>query len=399
MQRTRRVPRTALGGLVLAGLALGLVGAELLARRAFPPPRVPYVWPPRLERTFRPTPEVMPGVSGPSLFRTSSLGLRGDEPSPDAFPRVIALGGSTTECLYLDQQEAWPQRLQQLLRETAPGTWVGNAGRSGHSTREHVLQVEALAGREPRPHLVLLMAGVNDLGKRLAQDEAYDPQALDRPGERARLAPVAFSVLPDGAGSNLPWFKQTALWRLASHLRARYTEDPRVQKTTGEIYLEWRRRRREASALRDELPDLTSALEEFRRNLATCVRQARAAGAEVVLLDQPALWREDLPSELDARLWMGGVGEYSSTDGCEYYTPGALARGLARYNAAVHEVAAEQGVASIALGEALPRDGTIFYDDVHFTEQGARRVARLVADALVSRRLLPSPPAAEDPPR
>jgi hypothetical protein len=96
---------------------------------------------------------------------------------------------------------------------------------------------------------------------------------------------------------------------------------------------------------------------------------------------------------------MGGVGEYSSTDGCEYYTPGALARGLARYNEAVHAVAAEEGVASIALAGALPRDGTVFYDDVHFTEEGARRVARLVADELVSRRLLPPAPAAEDPPR
>ena len=51
---------------------------------------------------------------------------------------------------------------------------------------------------------------------RLAQDRAYDPDALEDPQARARLLRSAFSVLPDGPGSNLPRYKQTALWRLAS---------------------------------------------------------------------------------------------------------------------------------------------------------------------------------------
>lgn len=375
---------------------LALLAAELLARRAFPSPRDYYILPPRLEQTFRPRPEIMPGVSGPSLYRTSSLGLRGDEPAADAAPRVVTVGGSTTECLYLDQAEAWPQLVQELLRTCAPHTWIGNAGRSGHTTREHVLQIEHIVSRQPRPQLLLLMAGVNDLCKRLAQDAAYDPRTMEQPQARRELVVSAFSVLPDGPQSNLPWHKQTALWRLASYLRARYTSDPRVQKTTGEIYLEWRRRRREASAWRDELPDLGPALVEFRANLTSCIRSARASGAQIVLLDQPALWRTDLPAELEARLWMGGVGEYTSVDGCEYYTVNALARGLALYNAAVAEVAAAEGLPCLTLSNQLSGDGRLFYDDVHFTEEGARVVAALVAQALATRPPFASVPAGGD---
>jgi lysophospholipase L1-like esterase len=384
MRRSRRVPRLFVAGWVLSGAALGLVAAELLARLRFPSPDDYAILPPRLERVFEPQPGIMPGVEGRSLYRTNALGLRGDEPAPDAAPRAVAVGGSATECLYLDQAEAWPQIVQERLRAASPHTWVGNAGRSGHTTREHVLQIEHLLESEPPPQLLIFMAGVNDLCKRLAQDAAYDPQALQRPEARRALLLSAFSVLPDGAESNLPWFKQTGIWRLASHLRSRWTVDPRVQQTTGEVYLEWRRRRQQASELRGELPDLETGLREFRDNLTTCVRAARAAGAEVALLEQPALWRDDLPPELEALLWMGGVGEYTTTDGCAYYSSAALARGLARYNAVVVEVGAAEGAQVVKLASAISGQARYFYDDVHFTEEGARAVAALVAEALAT---------------
>ena len=44
----------------------------------------------------------------------------------------------------------------------------------------------------------------------------------------------------------------------------------------------------------------------------------------------------------------------------------------------------------VDLASQLPRDSSVFYDDAHFTEEGARRVADLVAD-----HLLATPPLAE----
>ena len=48
------------------------------------------------------------------------------------------VGGSTTECLYLDDQDTWPEVLQQKLAPGRPGLDVVNAGHAGDSTREHI---------------------------------------------------------------------------------------------------------------------------------------------------------------------------------------------------------------------------------------------------------------------
>ncbi len=370
----------------LAGLAavLLLVLGELAARIFAPPPRGFFVWPPHLVQVFRPRPELLAGVVGPSRFAVNSLGLRGEEPSGAGELRILAVGGSATECLYLDQAEAWPALAGARLGEAAGRpVWVGNAGRSGHTTREHRLQVEELVRLQPRPDILLIMAGVNDLCRRLSQDSHYDPGFLRRPGARAELLPGAFSVVPDGPQSPLPRFKQTALWRVASKLRSRLFPDPRTQKETGEVYGDWRAKRGAASHLRTEPPDLGPALVEFQDNLTACVRACKLAGVRPILLDQPALWRGDLPPELERTLWMGGVGDYTRLERSEYYSAAALAQGLERYNEVVALVAREEAIERIELAARLPRDGTIFYDDVHFTEAGARAVAAIVADALI----------------
>lgn len=384
---TRRLPRPILllGGLLSAGIVL-LVAAELFARTQVPAHDDFYVWPPRTERVFRPRSDIMPGISGTSVFRINSIGLRGDEPPADDAYRILTVGGSTTECLYLDQGEAWPQLVQELLVEaTGTAAWVGNAGRSGHTTREHVLQVEHLVEQDPAPDLLILMAGVNDLGKRLSRGDDYDPGAMRSPEFRKSLRRAAFSVVPNGPESHLPPHKQTALFRWLRDLKDSVLPDPRTQQETGEVYLDWRRRRSEPAAVLDELPDLGPALQEFDENLSLCVRAATARGVRVLLLDQPYLWRADLEPELVALLWMGGIGEYYRLDRPTYYSPRALAEGMARYNAVVRRVAEREGVEFLGVDAAVPRTGAMYYDDVHYTEAGSLRVAERVTEYLLSR--------------
>jgi hypothetical protein len=86
--------------------------AEIGPRLVFPPSGKYYPWLPNLHRIFRPDPNIMPGVQGESNFIVNSQGVRGDEFSPDDDYRILAIGGSTTECLYLDQTEAWPYLVQ-----------------------------------------------------------------------------------------------------------------------------------------------------------------------------------------------------------------------------------------------------------------------------------------------
>jgi len=86
--------------------------------------------------------------------------------------------------------------------------------------------------------------------------------------------------------------------------------------------------------------------------------------------------------EHEALLWSGGVGDYQETPSAPYYTSRALAEGMERYNATLRGTCAELGVDCLDLAALLPRDTSVFYDDVHFNEAGARLVAEHVAAAL-----------------
>lgn len=336
-----------------------------------------FVWPPNLRNEFHPSPELMPGVQGIARFEINSQGLRGDEFAKDQDLRVLALGGSTTECLYLDGAEAWPRLLQDHLRAGGKRVWVGNAGRSGHNTWHHRVQAEKLLAQYPRIDVVLVLAGVNDLSLRLGLDRSYAPPSEEKVTDEAfKQKPLRFRPGP--------LYKRTALWQGVAKIEWRLrNKQETVQDPPGSIYVRWRRHRQGASALRTELPDLGPALEDYAENLRAIADTVARHGARVVFMTQPSLWREDLPEDLEALLWMGGVGRFQEESGHEYYTVEALEEGMAAYNRTLLEVCREiPGALCIDLAARLPQDATVFYDDVHFNEEGSRQVARVVAERL-----------------
>ena len=330
----------------------------------------------------------MPGVSGVSRFQINAQGLRGDELAEDRKARILALGGSTTECLFLDDSEAWPRLLQDHLAAARRDTtvWVGNAGRSGHNTWHHRVQAEKLLAQVPGIDAVLVLAGVNDLSQRLVLDRAYAPPDPDKVIEEAfEQKPLRFM---DG-----PFYKSTALWQGLKKIDRRLRTAGTSQDATGRIYVKWRRHRQSASVTRTELPDLGPALEEYAANLRAIAAVAVRHGARIVFVTQPALWREDLPGDFERLLWMGGVGRFQEESGHEYYSAGALASAMEAYNRTLLEICGgTPGAVCVDLASSLPRDTEAFYDDVHFNEAGSRRVARVLAERILGADLLRDPP-------
>jgi lysophospholipase L1-like esterase len=384
--RPRRArPLLARAGLAVIGGLLGLLAGELSLRARAQGVEAYYVWWPHLEKVFHVAPGTMPGIDGETHFRVNSLGLRADELLAEHEPRVLAVGGSATECLFLDQADAWPARLQAELdrRQERRRVWVGNAGKSGLNTRDHVVQLRHLLPQLGRIERVILLVGVNDLTLRLGQDEDYDARFLERAGSERELLSRSFQLLPLGREERLGLVEGTALWRSLGRLKDRWFSGSQVQDDAGRVYDTWREHRRSASRLRERLPDLTSALEEYATNLGILIDLCRDRNASVLLLTQPALWAPDLAPECEALLWFGGVGDFMAERGCEYYTVGALRSGLDAYNRTIVDVARERGVECFDLASALAGRRDAFYDDVHFNVAGSRRVAELVASFLL----------------
>lgn len=372
----RTLPR--LLALALSSL-VALTAVELWLRARVPESEF-RVWTPGLQAVLEPRAEILAGVSGPARFRVSTLGFRGDERPADVELSLLALGGSATECLYLDQDEAWPARLQtELGQRLARCVWIANAGKSGRTTRAHALQARHLLAQEPHFERVLLLTGVNDMCAWLgtgAKPDGHPPTDLLR----------AFDVLPRGSTPG-PWWKRMALWELGRGIQSRLRGAPLAQDPAGAIYELWRAHRKGARRWLDQLPDAAPALAGFRAALLDLFASCTRNGTELVLITQPALWSAELAPELEARLWLGGVGDFQHQPGCDYYTSAALARALALFNAELESFARAHGLELLDLARAIASDPRCFYDDVHFNEEGARRVASFLAEGLAALEL------------
>lgn len=372
--------RAGAAGLLALGLLLAALAAEAVSRLALPDPDGYYVYPPGLHQTFEPDPGIMPGISGVSHFVVDAEGLRGDELGPEHDVRLLAVGGSTTQCLYLDQDEAWPQRVQQLLQERlGPGhrVWVGNAGKAGRRTRDHVLQVRHLLDQIPDVRVVVLLVGANDVMRRLADGARYRPVDPLEPAAARRLLPSAFDRHPQDFALLPP--SRTALWALAGRgieVARALGQRQRVEDVRGEVYRLRRRQREEAAPYLDELPDLGAALGEYQRNLEAIVGLARDHGARSLLMTQPTAYHEALPEEQRRLLWMGWTDAPADATGRRYYSVEALARGFSRFNATLLALCERLDVACVDLAAGVPKDTRALYDDMHFNEAGAETVAR-----------------------
>lgn len=351
----RRLASCVLAG---TGLLVALALGELVVRpfRPIVVDELTHLRPPGLEQVYHPDPAVMPGVHGDSRFRANALGVRGDDlPVSAGIYRVLCVGGSSTECLYLDQGEAWPQQLQALLRSAGLDAWVGNAGISGYATPYHIRFVRASSVAAEMDCLVLLV-GVNDLlwwlGERSFASVPPNPESVRRP-----------FVLSTGVGR----LAAAAVQRLDAPRDASVVEDE-----AGENYVERRRERAVAAPFVDVEPPLESYV-AYAARLDHLVMSCRESGKRAILVTQPVLWREGMPPEEEALLWLG------RRKGGAYLSAASLRRIIDRYNELARGVAAKRGAEIVDLSD-LSGDARWFYDDCHFNEAGAAEVARRLAD-------------------
>src|SRR5262245_18426055 len=165
-------------GWSLPGAALLFAAAELVARRAIRASSRYLVWPAHARRVTILDRGSLPGL--PVLVRTE---INADGERGDALPkdwsrawRVLVLGGSSTECHYVDQPSTWPavaqrflNRAENLERRGVRRAHVGNVGRSLATCRHLNRMLERILPRTERLDAVVIMIGAADLVEWLAR--------------------------------------------------------------------------------------------------------------------------------------------------------------------------------------------------------------------------------------
>ena len=348
------------------------IGSELFLRMILDTPEDYYIWTPHLQLNFEPSEAATPGVSGTGRFMINSLGLRSDEIPENAQQKVYVLGGSTAIELYLDQHETWSYLIQDRLNQMPryPRTWVGNLAKSSLATLHNLMHFKHLLPRLPKADLFINLVGANDL--QLALKSSY----LKNMTYEQHMS-WAFSHRPH----NQAW-KKLALY----HLFERVSEWQKKSKTgliqthNADGFITWKQCRQTAppEKIVHQLPDLSEALINYRENLRELISQAQAYGAPMIFMTQPTLWKNKLNKKEFSLLLAGGIGP--NTEWCiqqGYYSPQVLAQGMELFNQTLLEVCQENDIFCIDLASAMAKDARYFYDDMHFSEEGARKVAEV----------------------
>ncbi len=358
-----------------AAILLTIFLGEISLRNLFPCAGTYYIWPSHFHAVFKPLPGIMPGISGESRFIANSKGIRGDEiPAGDAY-KILAIGGSATECTFLDQSETWSFLLQKkLINSTNDNIWVGNIGKSGNTTKHNILQMRYLLPQFPDINIIIALVGINDLTIALSRDSGYIKQ--DESEEELSIS--SFSMTPLGHKSHLPFYKKTAIWQVCKKLRYLLFSGGERQNIEARQYVIWREHRKKAKAIMDVLPDMSKALKEYSKNINIMIDLAEETHTRLIFLTQPVLWKRDLSKELKDLVWLGGVGRFQKEEGKEYYSVDVLADAMRMYNDTLLNICHKRGVECIDLAAVLPKDTSVFYDDCHFNEKGSEKVAELI---------------------
>ena len=332
---------------------------------------------PPLQRIRVQVSEDVPGLAKrETLFTTNALGLRGDDidlSANDAI-RIVTLGGSVTECMVLNDADAWPRQLQdKLAAGTNKEIWVGNAGRSGEMTLDYNAHAQLLLPGLT-PDMVVVMPGGNDL--QAVSEGRYFPVDL---GDSETLFQYAARGLYTRGDTS--FLEPLYAYRMLELREATTTQD------LGPLYRTMKARRY-ASAKIASIPDLEDALDTYRTNLRSLYTMLRRVPSKPVLvfMTHPFLWHENMSTESEKALWAGYTCFNCPTQG--FYAHEALAKALRAFNAELLKFCEEVDLQCFDLEPQLPKTLENFYDDGHLKEAGAKRVADLLGRFLLENDLL-----------
>jgi len=390
-------------GLLLVVVVIVLVAASEWSLRRFAPVPDPYVtvksrayinrfirseFAPHMKLETEAEPG-LPGLTGRHRFTTDNVGLRGDslaQPKPPNEYRVFMIGGSTVECLYLDDSEAVTTVLQRSLARIAPPgrtVKVYNAGKSGDRSDDHIsMLVHRLVHLQP--DLVIVMLGFNDLRISLA---GFDFRHFDpRPAFTTAPAPpplklsdfVVLGATEFQVGRRVFY----AVKRVRPRTALEVQETIALRSTVGDAA-----RRATQAPVSARAPHGDTAA--FRHNVESLVGISRGQGVPIVLVTQGYTWGS--PDTVTRRWhWMLAVGDTA-------YPEAGMIHGLDELNDITRSVAREQAVPIYDLARLLPATSQLYYDDAHFNVAGAKLAGESLA-AFIGGLRLPGLARTEAPP-
>jgi hypothetical protein len=337
------------------------------------------------ERLFKANTSVLYDIKG--LYEeadTVELNVSKDrliEPKPQGVHkyRVLFLGGSTTEAIYVPQ----PQRWVALLNE--PGFLAAyNAGQSGANTIDEYFTFKYLTAQGMKFDLVVLATGINDMpwlehferhGNRFVVEE-YKKGVRDYYADEIVSKQISFDA---------PRVR-SAVYLLASEAfeSARQSlnmKSTRVSpKNVTQIYLDMRRaalttftddRRPPDMRLTDRYDHLEDLIQKYRENAVHNIRLLNQAvvstGAKLLVTTEATSWMAPTSSFYQDLRIPSGMSSYEDLHEHRLFLNRIYLEAAKQAGALTYDLAADVNPHSNG-----PRGGRYMYDNMHYTPEGCR---------------------------
>ncbi len=319
----------------------------------------------------------LPGIQGFHTFTTNNMGFRGEvlvNPKPDNEFRIFIVGGSTTECLYLNDSESIDRVLQdELRRKVSAGKIVRvyNAGKSGDATDDHIsMIVHRIAHLSP--DMIIVFCGINDLTRSIYRYDYLHYARLDPSDASANKIDLLKFL---GTEFQIPRRVYYLLTKLSPQSDGDILEDI-TMKSNYRLKIELRR-----SHPASEMPPRTD-IESYRRNLETIVGVAQAHKIDLVLMTQQTTWNSGI--DPTARNW-----HWLNYRAGVTYREDLMDQALEKLNDAMREIARTHSITIYDLAREIPKSSEFFYDDVHFNVKGAYSAGVGLASVITKNNAIP----------
>lgn len=268
--------------------------------------------------------------------------------------RIFTIGGSTTEDLVRDDESTWSHLLQEAIAGRGKSAEVINTGVSGIRAANHLATLKVIAQLDT--DLVIFLIGANDWIKHIKdrfekpERNFWKPASLNESALGRVLQGTVISPLRRRITGRTPWDR-----------------DHVVDGLEGLIFQQRSLQRPETHTFRP-----TEVAADYAATLHEISRLCKESRLTCLFMTQPHAYSEATPADLQSSFWM--------TPPWAPYTLDfeSMAHIASLYNEFLKSFAAREGhpLCDLAAGiEPLP---SFFYDDMHFTDEGARRIADLV---------------------
>ncbi len=265
---------------------------------------------------------------------------------------MVFLGGSTTECMFVDEENRFPYVVGTILeRETGKKINAYNAGMSGINSL-HCLDILLNKVIPLKPRVVVFMENINDLSTLLYEGTYWNQNTTRSPVETLKKTKLVGKLLKEICIPNLNY----AYKNLRSMLESAH-EDEFAPARGKKLQV-----------------DKARFTREFAMNLQSIVDICQVREIVPVLMTQ-ANRVTDHPDPVVAAY----VNRFGHDTGLSYRD---FKEVYDAFNEIIRRVGRQNQVMVIDLATAVPPDKAYLYDMVHFNDAGCHYAAGIIAARL-----------------